>query len=149
MMLSEFSKVLREKYLFDCWVHPEKVPNLLGEFDVELLPDAGEPDERMVLEAESLLAFIQNHPDKVVEKVFEHYKQLHDNSEWLASCNVPRNLGVSGLAPYLHALSISVSREGEAEDFLYQGRIYISPQWDEEHAIYLELNESEIKFCEA
>ncbi|GGP22618.1 MULTISPECIES: hypothetical protein [Silvimonas] len=47
----------------------------------------------------------------------------------------------------VHEPVVVAGREEVSDRFLYEGRIYISPQWDVEHAIYLEVGDMEVKFC--
>jgi hypothetical protein len=148
MQLSEFFKAPRGPRKFDYWTHPAAVPSPLGDFIVELYPEIGEPDEKMVGLANTLTIFLSSHPEKIVDKVFDHYKRFLENPSWLLSCQVPTNLQDCNLAPYMKSLNLTVSRDGIRNQYEYNTCIYISPQWDEEHAIYLELTDDEVDFCE-
>lgn len=144
--LYEFVKAPRGPYAFDFWVHPVLISSVLGLFAVELLPDIGEPDLRMVNEAERLVSFMQAHPDKLLDKVYEHYRGFDANLEWLASRDVPENLKKDELPPYLMVRDIVVIRDENMQTL--RSCFYISPQWDKEHAIYLELRGIKLEYCE-
>lgn len=144
--LSEFKKAPRGPYAFDFWVHPVLISSVLGLFAVELRTDIGEPDLQMVNEAERLVSFMQAHPDKLLDKVYEHYRGFDAHSEWLASCDVPENLNKDELPPYLVVRDIVVIRDEDMQAL--SSCFYISPQWDTEHGIYLELHGIKLEYCE-
>jgi len=133
-------------YAFDFWVHPVYIPSALGPFTVELRPDSGEPDLRMVDEAKALVSFMQKHPDKLQEKIYEHYQSFTAYSEWLADCNVPGNLERNELMQYLGARDIVIIREEDMQTI--NSCFYISPRWDTEHAIYIKLDGINLEYCE-
>lgn len=145
MQLSEFIKAPRGTYAFDFWIHPIYIPSVLSLFSIELRPDTGEPDVRMVDAAERLVLFMQTFPEKLLDKIYEHYLSFAEHSEWLADCNVPDKLEKNELVPYLVVRDIVVIRE---EDMLtLNSCFYVSPQWDTEHAIYLKLSGIDLEYC--
>lgn len=149
MQLSEFTKAPRDPYLFDFWIHPVRIACPLGDFSVELYPDSGEPDTNMVTEAEALVVFLGAHAEAVVAKVFEHYRQMLDYPEWLAECAVPLDLDCTSLSDHIEVLNLTVSRVDDGDHAIYLPRIYVSPKWAQEHAIYLEVIGDYLEFCDA
>lgn len=149
MLLSEFTKSPPGSYLFDFWIHPIRIACPLGDFTVELLPDSGEPDTNMVTEAEALVLFLETHTEAVVAKVFEHYRRMLNYPEWLAECGVPSNLDCVSLSDHIEVLNLTVARVDDGDRFEYLSRIYVSPKWDQEHAIYLEVIGDKVEFCDA
>lgn len=148
MQLTEFAKAPRGPYLFDFWVHPIAIPSPLGNFSVELFPETGEPDVRMVEEASALVEFLQSQPEKVVSRVFEHYSRLLRDPNWLAACNVPADLSREDLSSFIQSRSLTVRRSDAGGKIVYENRIYVSPQWDIEHAIYLGISGNDVEFSD-
>lgn len=148
MRLTEFVKAPRGPNLFDSWVHPTAIASPLGNFTVELFPETGEPDVQMVQKAIVLVEFLQSRSEKVVSKVFEHYKRLLRDPDWLTECHVPVDLSRKDLSSYLQARSLMVHRSDDDGKRVYESRIYVSPQWDIEHAIYLAISGTGVTFSD-
>ncbi|MES2261144.1 MAG: hypothetical protein V4724_21725 [Pseudomonadota bacterium] len=146
MHLSEFIKAPNGMYSFNFWIHPISIPSVLGVFSVELRPDTGEPDFRMVDEAKTLALFMRTHPEELQDKVYEHYKRLTAYPDWLTECSVPGNLEKNEMMPYLEVRNIVIIREDSIQTL--NSCFYISPQWDVEHAIYLKIDGVKLEYCE-
>lgn len=145
MHIDDFKKQDRGPRLYDHWLHPDPIPTPLGPFFVELMPDGGEPDIRMVEEAVSLVEFLRSNAQAIVNHVHEHYRHHIEHHEWMEECGVPLDLETSDLVPFLRVRSIVVERDGGPPP-TYEAWFYVSPQWDVEHAIYLSLTNGTLSF---
>lgn len=141
----DFEQQPRGSYLFNHWIAKQRVPTSLGDFSIEAqtpMHDTQPPDERMLAQMSILAAFVHANPDKILDKVYEHYQSASQEVEWMQDQDVPTDLSRVGLAPYIVTLSLVTDRE-EAEP-----TIYVVPQWDEEHAIYLAVRDGQVEFLE-
>lgn len=148
MRLAEFKIAERGPRSFDYWYHPQTVGSPIGPFGVELQPDRGVPDEQMIIEAEKYLAYLAANGGRIAEKVFEHYQRIREHSEWLEQCGVPDDLSMSQLAPYLEVRSIVAGRRQTASGPHYDAVFFVSPKWDTEHKIVLEIQGEGVEFIE-
>jgi hypothetical protein len=92
------------------------------------LKDTAPPDDEMVRQANDLAEFTRSHP------------LASDEAEWMESCGVPVGLTRDELTPYLDELNLVVDRDRS------EPTIYVVPQWDEEHAIYLAVRDGRVEF---
>jgi hypothetical protein len=139
----DFEQQPRGPFLSNYWIAKQRVPTPLGDFSVEArtpLNDPQPPDERMLEQVNTVATFVLANPDKILDKVYEHYQLVSKQSEWMQDCDVPTDLSRDGLAPYMVRLNIVTDRE-EPEP-----TIYVVPQWDEEHAIYLTVQDGRVEF---
>ena len=104
--------------------------------------DTKPPDERMLNEANFLADYVDANSDAILELVFQHYNRCASEPDWLEICEVPAGLQRHEIKPYLNSLSIVVDRESPDPTIL------VTPQWDEEHAIYLEVKKGRLQFRE-
>jgi hypothetical protein len=120
----------------------------MGKFDVELqmgIGDKAPPDAEMVRQAEEFVRLVQAHINTIHDKVFEHYQSVTDEGGWIGSCGVPRGLDRVAMLDHLQVRTLTVFADEEAgEGFLT--RVYIIPDWDEEHGIYLAFSDNEWEF---
>ena len=89
------------------------------------------------LTAEDLIDQFTTDKDRVTQLVFQQYKLVSADSDWLEDCEMPNGLDADQLGPYLRARTLSVSRDLDDRNEPYSARVYMSPQWDEEHGLYL------------
>jgi hypothetical protein len=94
----------------------------------------------MLEQVNTLAAFVRANPDKMIDKVYEHYQSISQQVEWMEACGVPTDLPRHGLAAYIVMLNLVIDRE-EPEP-----TIYVVPRWDEEHAIYLAVQDGQVEF---
>lgn len=74
--------------------------------------------------------------DRLVLLVHEEYLLATDDKEWCEMIELPTGLRPEELEPLLSNQSITVSDFGEEEEEPNPGRVYMSPEWDEEHGLY-------------
>ena len=145
LAVGDFEKQPRGPYEFNIWRANQTVDTPFGSFSIEAitpLKDKEPPDDVMLLEATRLRDFVRKNHPRILAKIHEHYRTVSQDSNWMEFCDVPIGLSRDELKPFLVALDISVDRE-ESEP-----TILITPQWDEEHAIYLAIREGELTFSE-
>ena len=145
LTVDSFRKLPRECFEFNRWAIDEGVLTSFGSFQVEAVTPLGDdapPDGRMIDQANRLVGFVQRNEGAILDKIFEHYQLLVRDESWMESCDVPTNLGRTELSPYLVGLDITVDRE-EDEPILF-----VTPQWDEEHGIYLTVQGDAIEFTD-
>lgn len=133
----------RGPYGSNRWYAKSQVPTSFGDFLIEAvmpLKDIAPPDSEMIRQANELAEFTQNHSRAILNKIFEHYQLVAEPTEWFATCGVPLNLTQKTLAPYLEQRTLVVER-GESDP-----TIYISPQWDIEHGLYLLVRKGRVQF---
>ena len=138
-----FERQPRGPYLFNFWHANQRVPTSFGEFIIEAhmpLEDTAPPDPEMVRQASSLAEFVRTHPDAVLDRIYEHYQIVSKQQHWMDICEVPLGLDRNGLTPYLMSLSLVVDRDHS------EPTIHVSPQWDDEHAIYLAVRDGDVEF---
>jgi hypothetical protein len=131
---ADFRKQPRGPYLFDRWAAVPALDTPLGRFKVELNI---EPDAELVATANALADFLAEHADAVVAAVYDNYLSGCYNEGWMESCQVPTGLAAAQVVRYLNNPTISVRR---ARDGGTSGVIYFSPQWEEEHGLYLKVS---------
>ena len=100
----------------------------------------------MVEDLASLLGAVKRSPLELVKIVHRHYHRLESHPDWLAECGVPMGLSAASLAPYLRVRNIVAMRDVVDGAPSYDKWIYISPEWDREHAIYLSAKASGFAF---
>ena len=135
----EFHKQPRGPFLFDFYKHPVSIPSPLGEFTVELqmaVGDTGPPDQAMIDTADDLVTQFTADEDRITKLVFEQYKTVSDEPDWLDECEIPLGLATDELGPYLHACTLSIRRDLDNRNEPYSARVHMLPQWDEEHGLY-------------
>jgi len=144
MTLSDFTKQPRGAYLFDFWVANRAIPTAIGEFTVELqmgIGDKAPPDDKMVRQADELIELLQAHIRTIHDKVFEHYQMVAEQGGF------PSGLDREEILDQLQVRTLTVSRDENADE-VYRSRVFIIPEWDEEHAIYLAYCAGEWEFVE-
>jgi uncharacterized protein DUF6985 len=150
MTLSDFTKQPRGAYAFDFWVANRAIPTPMGEFAVELqmgIGDNAPPADEMVRQADELVGLLRAHIETIHDKVFEHYQMVAEQGGWLGSCGIPSGLDREGILDHLQVRTLTVSRDEDADE-VYRSRVFIVPDWDEEHAIYLAHCDGEWEFVE-
>ncbi|HEY1170536.1 MAG TPA: hypothetical protein VGH19_04130 [Verrucomicrobiae bacterium] len=155
MKLADFKKQPRGPYQFDWFLHRDTIDSPLGTFAVELTVAMGkQPDQAMVDAMEILIGKFEKNKSAIAQMVFKEYLTIaRSEPDWLAGCEVPPNLLVDGLAPYLEARALTVSDdraltvsdEVDNADDRYHPRVYMSPSWDEEHGFYLKFDGDQIE----
>jgi len=137
MQQSDFIKQPRGPYKFDVYHHSKPIDSPLGAFIVELMMhDSKPPDQPMLDMAQDLVTHFMTDKDRISELVYEQYLLASDDPDWLDSCDVPPGLRTNQIAPYLQARTLSVCRDLKDRTEAYSARVYMSPQWDEEHGLY-------------
>lgn len=91
-----------------------------------------------------LAGFLRSNIEEVWDKVHEHYQRAAAHREWMKTCDVPVGLGRKDIQLYLRCRQIVVERDGDKID----GVIFIDPQWDVEHKIYLRLEGDVLSFSD-
>jgi hypothetical protein len=132
-----FQKQPPGPYAFDRWLSAP-LPNPIGSFEVELLEP---PDAELLLEINALAQFVTDNPDAVLKAIHEAYLVIADDREWMTICEVPANLPIDRVAQYLSSRQISAERKRDGRII---GTIYFTPQWDEEHGLYLEVLDGKV-----
>ena len=144
MTLSDFTKQPPGQYPFGFWVANRAIPTPMGEFTVELqmgIGDKAPPDDKMLRQADELVALLQAHIETIHDKVFEHYQMFAEQG------GVPSGLDRDEILDQLQVRTLTVSRDENADE-VYRSRVFIIPDWDEEHAIYLAYGDGEWEFVE-
>lgn len=148
MTLSDFKKQPRGPETFDTCVAKRTIKTALGDFTVELQMDIGDtPTDVMIRRADELVELLQAHSKTIHDKVFEHYRMAAEDVSWLDLCDVPEGLDRVGVLKHLQVRSLVVSREEDGDEE-YSSRVYIVPEWDEEHAIYLAYSRGDWEFVD-
>jgi hypothetical protein len=120
------------------------MPTPMGEFTVELqmgIGDKAPPDAKMLRQAEALIELLQAHIATIHDKVFEHYQMVAEHGGF------PSGLDREEILDQLQVRTLTVSRDENADE-VYRSRVFIIPEWDEEHAIYLAYCDGEWGFDE-
>lgn len=147
MQLSDFRKEPKGPYLFEYWSSLSSLPSQIGRFNIELqMPEGSEPDSQMLSEASQLASAFQGNASGVVAKVYEHYLEMQQHTEWLQECGVPEHLSVAELQNYIRSRSLVVSRDDHNGEPVYSSGVYVSPLWDIEHGIYLCITPGGVSF---
>lgn len=139
MELSEFELQPRGPYLFDHYIHPVMIPSPLGSFSLEFHVDNASrrpPGEKMLAAIVALRDAFQADMDQLVLLVHEEYLLAIDDEEWCEEIELPTGLRPEELEPLLSNQSMTISNFGEEEAVPDPGRVYMSPEWDEEHGLY-------------
>jgi hypothetical protein len=139
MDISDFVKQPRGPRSFDVWTARQSIPTPMGDFSIDLQMRSGDkspPSEAMLRQAEKLIGLLRTHVQKIHDMVFESYQMAADDEEWLDSCGVPAGLDRTGIIGHLQHRSLTVSADAD-EDGKPTMRVFIIPDWDEEHAIFL------------
>lgn len=110
--------------------------------------DEAPPDAEMIRRAEQLVTRFRASVRQIHDKVFEHYQETNGGDGWLGFGGSSGGLSRAEILEHLEARTLTVARDGD-EDDPYSCRVYIIPDWDEEHAIYLDYQEGEWEFVEA
>lgn len=140
MKLSEFVLQSRGAGGFDSYLHPQTIPTPLGEFSLEFqVKNAARrpPDEKMLAAIITLRQALESDLHALVTLVHEQYLLAAEDEEWCEVCELPTGLGADELAPLLEGQTISVAQQETDADEPHPGRVYISPQWDQEHGLYV------------
>jgi hypothetical protein len=144
LTVTDFVRLPRGPRRFYLWVANAPVRTSFGDFSIEAMMPMGDtkpPDMRMLKDANFLADYVREHSDAILELVFQHYKEwCSRDPAWLEICDVPIGLQRHEIKPYLIGLHIMVDRESPGPEML------ITPQWDEEHAIYLEVKQDQLQF---
>ena len=141
MTLSDFTKEPRGASAFDSWTANQAIPSPMGEFTVEVrmgLGDSAPPDNEMLRRAEELVALFRANVEIIHNKVFEHYQM----------CSESADLDRDGILGHLEVRTLTVFRGGDPDE-PYVSRVYIIPDWDVEHAIYLAHRDGEWEFVDS
>lgn len=139
MRLSEFVLQPRGPYLFDHYIHQKKIQSPLGTFSLELyVNDASKraPDEKMLAAIVALRDRFQADMHSLVSLVHQQYLLATEDEEWCEACDLPTGLSADELEPLLAGRAITVSQDEMDDDDSNPGRVYMSPEWDEEHGLY-------------
>ncbi len=140
---NDFVRQPRGPRRFYLWLADAPVRTSFGNFSIEAIMPMGDtkpPDARMLENANFLADYVRVHSEAILELVFQHYKECSRDPAWLEICDVPIGLQRHEIKPYLIGLCITVDRESPGLEIL------ITPQWDEEHAIYLEVKQGRLQF---
>jgi hypothetical protein len=140
MKLSEFILQERGPYLFDHYIHPVACPSVLGNFVLEFqVDDAGKrpPDEKMLNAIVALRDAFLRDTSSLVTLVHGQYLLATRDDGWSNGCGLPIGLTEIQLEPLLNGGTITVSQDETDADEPNPGRVYMSPEWDEEHGLYV------------
>ena len=150
MRLEDFTKQERGPYRFDWFQHSIKIPSALGRFSLELFVEmGGTPNQGMIDAMQDLVDAFEAKKDEIAIKVFEEYRATMDSDpEWAESCDVPLNLEIEDLASVIERRALTVWDCLEDPDDLHSPRVYMSPQWDEEHGLYFKISNNDIERVE-
>jgi hypothetical protein len=114
----------------------------MGNFAAELHDP---PDEELLALVNELAEYVRAHDDDILDKVEEHYLRFSADEYWMKDCKVPSGLDRIRICKYVRSRTIVVRRDKKRK---LTGTIYIDPQWDIEHAIYLHLVNGSLQFEE-
>src|SRR5262245_53573765 len=112
MTLSDFTKQPRGPYAFDFWIANQPIPSPMGDFTVELQMDVGDkapPSDEMVRKADELVRLFRDQVETIHNMVFEHYKTVAEDGDWLELCGVATGLDRMGILEHLEVRSLTVS----------------------------------------
>lgn len=122
----------------ECYDHPDTVPSPVGAFGLGFqVFDGDPPDARMLELLEELVARFKADADRVVAMIHEEYEEAVADAAWADFCEVPTGLSVEQLEPHLENRSLYVRRDSRDEEEPLAARLYVSPDWDQEHGYYL------------
>jgi hypothetical protein len=139
MKLSDFVLQPRGAYNFDHYIHPMTIPSPLGDFSLELYVDSASrrpADQKMLAAIIALRQTFEDDMDSLVALVHQQYLNATEDEEWCDVCDLATGLSADELAPLLDGRAITVWQNETDGDNPNPGRIYMSPQWDEEHGLY-------------
>lgn len=144
MKLDDFQKHDVE-YPGENYVRSTPVPSLLGDFTVEMTVGEGEvPDQDLMDRLQGLIDRFQRDAEKVASLLHESYREfVEQDPEWFEDVDIPTDLKVDQLAAYLDFRSLTIDSEPNHRGEEFPARVYISPQWDEEHGFYLRFDGSD------
>jgi hypothetical protein len=145
MNLSDFEKQSSGLSLFDTWTAINPISTPIGDFSVELYMGIGDkrpPDGEMLQRANDLVALLLTEFEIIRDKLFEHYRMYAEVPGFEFS-GVPYGLDREGIVKYVDDLALTVSRQRSLLGTRYSSRVYVIPQWDVEHGIYLARRGSE------
>jgi len=147
MKIEDFKKQKRGPYLFDWFRHPNTINSRLGVFSLELTVEMDKvPNQAMADAMEKLIGKFEKNKDMIAQMVFKEYLTIAKaEPDWLESCEVPLNLSIDDLAPFIKAQALTVSDDVDDAEDRHHPRVYMSPQWDEEHGFYLQFEGDHIE----
>ena len=147
MQIEEFEKQDRGPYLFDRFRHRDTVDSRLGSFSIELIVNMDKaPNQDMANAMRILIDRFEKNEEEIAQMVFREYRAIAESQpDWLEDCEVPLTLSIDGLEPFLTARVLSVSDDVDDVDDQYRPRVYMSPQWDEEHGFYLKFDSDKME----
>jgi hypothetical protein len=146
MNISEFEK----QKGWNCWMWKDHVSSPLGDFRIELQiedSDKTPPGEEMLARAADLQRYAQDHGESILDLVFGSYLRClkHTGGEdWLDGCDVPRDLKREAVREYMAGRVLFVRRDFDVEETPYTSFVRVVPQWDEEHALEMEVEDGKI-----
>lgn len=141
--LSDFIIQPRGCFLFDFYIHPKPIQSVLGDFFLEFQVDDSviTPPSHEMLEVIILLSTaFKNDTMALALLVYQEYLLAVEDIEWCKECQLPVGLKLEEISPLLSQQTIGVSYDMMYEpniDLISRGRVYMSPQWNEEHGLYV------------
>ena len=133
MTADDIEQQPRGSQRFDLWLAKQPLSTHLGEFEVELYEP---PDQEILACAQEMVEAVTNCADEILGIIYDHYQQIAVDKLWMRSCEVPNKLPRHRIARYLRGRSITIRRDKKRT---VTGLIFISPQWETEHGISLEV----------
>lgn len=141
LVADDFKREPRGGCEFYTWSTEMTVPSPLGDFAIEAMTPIGDtkpPDQRMLDLLNEMVALVEENGEAILEQVYEHYQKCSDDTNWMEICDVPVGLSREEIKDYLTAIDIVVDREEPTAHLL------VTPEWDEEHAIYFEIEDGKL-----
>ncbi len=119
--------------------HPDPVASPMGDFTVEMTVEEGaSPDQTLFEKCRALVDQFVQDVDKITELLHESYRDVaEEDPDWFEEAEIPTDLRPDQLADLLETRSLTISSEPNHRGEEYPARVYISPEWDEEHGFYL------------
>ena len=120
------------------WIAVLPLDSPLGQFRVSLryAPDAG-----LVAAANAVADYIAEKAETVLAAAHADYVAHSHDEGWMEGCEVPLGLTAAEIRQYLNDPTIAIDRIGTGQ---VSSVIYFSPQWDQEHGLYLKVLDGRI-----
>ena len=139
MLLTEFVLQPRGPYLFDWYLHRNRISSPIGPFDIELqIDDANRrpPDSRMLNAMSSLRDAFTRDIEMIANLVLTEYRRVANDPAWQDWYPFQNIKTYRGLQRHLRSRGLTVSQDEIDDRTKYPGAVYISPKWDIEHGLH-------------
>lgn len=147
MRIEDFSKDEALEHECPSWTFTQTVPTVLGEFSVRLVVGDNAPiDMQMVEQAAEATEFLAAKIDLVLAIVLaDHKRATEDPSNFdFEDYEIPRVVSPTTVGQYLSGRKIEVFRDCDHPAYPYIVEICVTPEWEVEHGLRLELSKGEI-----